>query len=399
MPSLPDDVVKSLVRGVGSFMRKTPANELPRSLRALRNFREKALLSQSDQVLAALEDKALRARLVDWLGDKPALSRSDARALEVAARREDGWEEALSKGSNPKRATGKKAPSDETLKAKLQDYKERAAAARLELSKVRRETRTEVARHRREIDELVQESKRLAAEIKRLRGEVADARHQAKTAEARAERERRRVRAQEEKSEERQESLKARVRALKEENTELKRGVARSETRKKASSSGRRKTQRPAKRSPLPVPTGLLDDARETLKEWLSNHELTLVVDGYNVTKHEKGFGDLALEKQRDRLIAELQRLSARFAKASIVCVFDGTEVLPGTARRKKGRVKIEYSRAHETADDHIVALVKDLPPDPVVVVTSDRELQQRVRRLAATVATSPQLLEVARKA
>lgn len=37
------------------------------------------------------------------------------------------------------------------------------------------------------------------------------------------------------------------------------------------------------------------------------------------------------------------------------------------------------------------------MPPDPVVVVTNDRELQGRARRLGATIASSNQLLTLIR--
>jgi predicted RNA-binding protein with PIN domain len=401
MARLPDDVVKSLVRGVGAYMRKTPQNELPRSLRTLRNFREKALLEHAKQVLEALDDDALRARIVDWLGHKPALARADARTLEVATRREDGWEDALRSNATPKKTTKKRSVTDDSLRARVDEYKKRAAAAHTELRKVRQEARSEADRLRRDKEKMARELKSLAAEVKRARGEASQAGRRVKEAEAKAERERRRLNREAEtekrKSRERQDSLKQRLKALQEENAALK-ARARANVQKKAVARGK-KSDRPAKREQLPVPKGLLEDARETLKEWLSGTDLTLIVDGYNVTKHKEGFGDLSLAKQRDRLVAELQRLSARFPKASIVCVFDGNEVPPGTARRKKGRVKIEYSSPDEIADDHIVALVQELPPDPVVVVTSDRDLQRRVKKHAATIATSPQLLEVTRKA
>jgi len=43
------------------------------------------------------------------------------------------------------------------------------------------------------------------------------------------------------------------------------------------------------------------------------------------------------------------------------------------------------------------VGLLDELPPSPVVVVTSDQELQGRASALGATIATSGQLLELIR--
>jgi rRNA-processing protein FCF1 len=56
----------------------------------------------------------------------------------------------------------------------------------------------------------------------------------------------------------------------------------------------------------------------------------------------------------------------------------------------------VEYS-AGETADDHLIARLERLPPQPVIVVTNDKELQQRASALRATVASSDQLLALAR--
>jgi predicted RNA-binding protein with PIN domain len=77
--------------------------------------------------------------------------------------------------------------------------------------------------------------------------------------------------------------------------------------------------------------------------------------------------------------------------------VFDGSEVGPGTSRLARTRVRVEYSRAGEIADDHLMAKLASLPPDPVVLVTSDRELQERAGAEGATIASSAQLLDLAR--
>jgi predicted RNA-binding protein with PIN domain len=149
-------------------------------------------------------------------------------------------------------------------------------------------------------------------------------------------------------------------------------------------------------RTQLPVPKGRYEDDPETLSEWLDVPTVLLVIDGYNVTKAEGGFGDLSLEKQRERLIDEAMKL-ARRKKVKGHIVFDGAEIEGGGHRRPRGPLSVEYSKAGEIADNHIVALVESLPPVPVVVVTNDRELQDRVTTLGATAATSQQLLALLR--
>jgi predicted RNA-binding protein with PIN domain len=104
----------------------------------------------------------------------------------------------------------------------------------------------------------------------------------------------------------------------------------------------------------------------------------------------------MSLEDQRDRLVKEVTLL-ARTRKVPTTIVFDGSEVPPGTTRRSAGPVKVRYSAPEEIADDYIVKLVEEMPTFPVVVVTNDRELQHRVKRLGATVATSDQLLSLLR--
>ena len=95
------------------------------------------------------------------------------------------------------------------------------------------------------------------------------------------------------------------------------------------------------------------------------------------MTKAERGFGELKLEVQRDRLIKG-DRALARRKKVTGTIVFDGNEVPPGTSRNRRGPVRVEFSAPDEIADDHIVALLESPSgPDPVVLVTNDRELQE----------------------
>ncbi|MDQ3915813.1 MAG: NYN domain-containing protein, partial [Actinomycetota bacterium] len=156
-----------------------------------------------------------------------------------------------------------------------------------------------------------------------------------------------------------------------------------------------RKAQAPPRR-PLPVPPGLLADDPLTLEAWLDAPDVHLLVDGYNVTKAPEGFPDLDLPSQRERLVEQLEKLTLR-KNVTTTVVFDGSEVGPGRSRLGRRRVRVEYSRPGEIADDHLMAKLRSSPPHPVVLVTSDRELQERAAAEGATIAVSAQLLELAR--
>ncbi|HEV2089110.1 MAG TPA: NYN domain-containing protein, partial [Cryptosporangiaceae bacterium] len=115
-----------------------------------------------------------------------------------------------------------------------------------------------------------------------------------------------------------------------------------------------------------------------------------LVVDGYNVTK--TGFGETSLEQQRTRLVTGLGGLAAQH-NAEVTVVFDGAERLPVAPVSPRG-VRVLFSRPGETADTLIRRLVRAEPPGrPVVVVSSDNEVADGVRRCGAHPVPSAVLL------
>jgi predicted RNA-binding protein with PIN domain len=121
------------------------------------------------------------------------------------------------------------------------------------------------------------------------------------------------------------------------------------------------------------------DPAR--LDQLLALPRAHLVVDGYNVTK--TGFGDLPLEQQRHRLVTGLGGLAAQTG-SEVTVVFDGAERLPAAPPAPRG-VRVLFSRPRETADEVIRRLVRAEPRGrPVVVVSSDREVADGVRRSGA---------------
>jgi predicted RNA-binding protein with PIN domain len=116
-----------------------------------------------------------------------------------------------------------------------------------------------------------------------------------------------------------------------------------------------------------------------------------LIVDGYNVSK--AGYPELTLYDQRTRLIARLGVLAARTA-AEVTCVFDGAAVHAAADRRPRG-VRVLFSDPGVTADEVIRSLVAAEPSGrPLVVVSSDREVADGVRRRGAHPVPATVLLE-----
>ncbi|HEU4422757.1 MAG TPA: NYN domain-containing protein [Pilimelia sp.] len=121
------------------------------------------------------------------------------------------------------------------------------------------------------------------------------------------------------------------------------------------------------------------DPAR--LDQLLALPRVHLLVDGYNVTK--RGFAEISLEQQRHRLVSALGGIAAQTG-AEVTAVFDGAERVHGLPPAPRG-VRVLFSRKGQTADDLIRRLVRAEPAGrPVVVVSSDREVADGVRRHGA---------------
>jgi predicted RNA-binding protein with PIN domain len=106
-----------------------------------------------------------------------------------------------------------------------------------------------------------------------------------------------------------------------------------------------------------------------------------LIVDGYNVTK--RGFAEMSLEQQRKRLITGLGGIAAQTGD-EVTVVFDGAERVHGLPPAPRG-VRVLFSRKGDTADELIRQLVRAEPSGrPLVVISSDREVADGVRRHGA---------------
>jgi predicted RNA-binding protein with PIN domain len=391
MGDLPEDVLAALARGVGAYIRAHPAHELPPELKRFRSFRPQALTPHRATLIAALDNDATRARIKHWLEtEKPSLGKGEAAALSVATTRDDGWEAEL-QGSAKQRPKPKasKAADD----SKLDAEREKTRRAKDDLKKARDELRLAEQRSAARISELEGALADLKKKLEAAERKVADASKSAAESIDRAEREQRKAKKAVEKAHEERDAARKEAKDLRKDLN-----VARPKTAEPSPAPRKRAKKRatPKDRTPLNVPKGRLGDDPATLKKWLDRDDVRLVIDGYNVAKADGGFEDLQLESQRERLIDALFKL-AKMTDTETIVVFDA-QLVPGRrARKMKRPVVIEWSNPGQIADDYIISRLEELPKEPVILVTNDKELQERGRELAATIATSQQLLALIR--
>lgn len=397
--AVPEAAVPLVVKGLGAYMRAAPVLDLPPDVRRLRNFHQKMLMAHADEVVGLLDDEAVRALVLHWLDeDTPSLPKKQEQALRVAAARADGWEDALSEVAGPVKGTD---PA-QGLRDALQRETEKTAAAKEEARRAKESSRKSLADERAATKELRKELQTARREAAASAAEAAQARSEAERVLAEAEKLARRSRKEAAAAEEREREATRQLRSVRKELNAARRRIAELEQSLEKAAQARRAQSTPKKsapsgpRRPLPVPQGRFEDDPLTLDAWLDAPGVHLLVDGYNVTKSPEGFPDLDLASQRERLLEQLERLALRKGVPTTV-VFDGSDVAPGRSRPGRMRVRVEYSRPGEIADDHLIAKLASLPPDPVVLVTGDRELQERAGAEGATVAVAAQLLELAR--
>lgn len=390
-----------LARGIGAYIHSTPSNELPGDLKRWRKFRPQSLAARADEVLPVLDDEVTRGLVGEWLDDRPKLAKRDAELLRAAIEAGEGWREtAESLAASTRSARAERPDPAEQLKQRAERERERAVAAKDELRRNREEARAALTAERQRARRLTSDLADARRELERTKVALRRTEEERERHASQRERDARRHKTTLEKARADADAVRARLRDARRESAELRqrvRELERAVARSRRAQGAPDADIEPRERSSLAPPKGLLDDAPETLEAWLRRDDVTLLVDGYNVTKSKEGYPELSLAAQRERLVDETARLARRFdVRATIV--FDGSDVPPGTKRRTSRGVKVVYSRKGETADDHLVAVVQGLPPSPVVVVTSDKELQARAAELGATIAGSRQFLALVRK-
>lgn len=397
---LPEDIRSALVETAGVYVGRAPTLDLPKNLRRLKGFRPKALARHGDELLALFEDEAQRGLIAQALDDDLLrLSKRSERITRVALARADGWVESLIAMSEVASEAAPQPTND--LASELERERGKVKEARAEARKARNVARAEIEAHRLRTRELERELAAAGATYERERALRAAERVESEKNIEDMRRRARRLERDAAGAKSGREDARAEAKSLRKEVARLTRELdeARAAVRTPARSqkaSRHLRPRPPESRAPLAVPKGLLAEARATLDLWLKEPGVSLLVDGYNVSKTEAAFGALSLEHQRTRLVDEIDRL-ARTRSIPVTVVFDGAIIGPGRARRARRTVEVAYSRPPETADDHLVALLDEAPNFPVVVVTDDRELQGRCMELGATIARVDQLLALIR--
>jgi hypothetical protein len=124
---------------------------------------------------------------------------------------------------------------------------------------------------------------------------------------------------------------------------------------------------------PLVLPEEFAPDTTAAAR-WLLDGAQVLLVDGYNVSLALRAGHPLI--EQRRWLVERLRPLASR-GKAAPVVVFDGEGA--GRTQRDPSGVEVRFTASGVIADDEIVFAVA-ATDEPVLVITDDVELQQRVR-------------------
>ncbi|WBB75247.1 NYN domain-containing protein [Micromonospora sp. WMMD1128] len=417
-PTLPEPVRQRIVALTAAVLPGLPADEVPVPLRRIAKFAPNRRARLGAPVIAAqltadpLFRQRVTARVLADAGDLGAAvvegtAPAAADPVEVAAlaylARPRGWRELIEASGAAVRAEADSAVVAELVR----EAEQRAgraehdrAVARVEAEKLR----DELARVREELGQLREEARQLARTLRETQARerkatemLATERGRAARAAADADAELRRARARLAEAE--AAAGVARASAKEARSVDDARLWLLLETIGQAAVGLRRELALdpvdtlPADfvadayaDQPGVAPAGASTRARDTddparLDQLLALPRAHLVVDGYNVTK--RGFGEMSLEQQRKRLITGLGGIAAQTGD-EVTVVFDGAERIHGLPPAPRG-VRVLFSRKGETADELIRRLVRAEPAGrPVVVVSSDREVADGVRRHGA---------------
>ncbi|MFJ8687117.1 NYN domain-containing protein [Micromonospora wenchangensis] len=417
-PVLPEPVRQRIVALTAAVLPGLPADEVPVPLRRVAKFAPNRRARLGGSVIAAqltadpLFRQRVTARVLTDAGDLGAAvvegtAPAAADPVEVAALaylvRPRGWRELIDASGAAVRAEADSAVVAELVR-EAEQRATRAehdrAVARVEADKLR----DEVARVREELGQLREENRQLQRGLRETQARerratelLATERGRAARAAADSDAELRRARARLAEAE--AAAGVARANAKEARSVDDARLWLLLETIGQAAVGLRRElaldpvdklpadfvadafTDAPAAAQGGPAARARDTDDPARLDQLLALPRAHLVVDGYNVTK--RGFGEMSLEQQRKRLITGLGGIAAQTGD-EVTVVFDGAERMHGLPPTPRG-VRVLFSRKGETADELIRRLVRAEPPGrPVVVVSSDREVADGVRRHGA---------------
>jgi predicted RNA-binding protein with PIN domain len=394
--ALPPDIRAALVEGLGAYIAQAAHLDLPKKLRRLKGFTPKGLARHGTELLQLLDDETQRKLILQSLDDDDLrLSKRNAKVLRIALERTDGWDDQLRAMSKSPEEGGTATGPD--VGKQLERERRKVKEAREEARRAKDAARVEVETSARRVEELERAIAASEGELKKVRADLKAAAAAANRATDALERRQRRAQREVETARAARDESRAEAKSLRKEVARLSRELAAATVTDKPPPTKRAAPPKePKVRRSLDVPKGLMAESRETLERWLKEPGVSLLIDGYNVSKSEGGFGEISLEHQRNRLIDEIDRLARRLKVPSTI-VFDGALMEPAAVRRKRRTVVVAYSKPPEIADDHLVALLEERPNYPVIVVTNDRELQDKSVALGATIARSEQLLAIIR--
>ncbi len=416
---LPDAVRTRVIALAADALGRLAPEHLPASLKRVASFApgRRAKLAGS-QIAAVLEtDEGFRERvaaqvradvveLVDALeaGTTPAAGDPVELAAVAFLFRPDGWEDVVDGVSS--------AVAQESESASSRQAREQVERLKAQLASVQEELRTVRAQHRQELALLKSENSTLRHKLGDARVRVREAeeasgraqdeldrtRRSSAAATAAAETEARRLRARvdeleaevagtrrSEKASRGQEALRARL--LLDTLLDTAQGLRRELALPPVEGSPADLVEAHVAEQGSRTSSGhgsMAADDPALLEQLLALPRVHLVVDGYNVTK--AAYGELPLEKQRERLSNGLAALASR-SRCETTVVFDAADKVERPLVNRPRNVRVLFSPVGVIADDVIRELVAAEPVGrPVVVVTSDQAVVRDVVRDGARV-------------
>lgn len=164
-------------------------------------------------------------------------------------------------------------------------------------------------------------------------------------------------------------------------------GAARTASERRGAGRDRR-TGRQRRRQPS-LPPGLFADSPEARRHLVGDPAVLVVVDGYNLAR--EAWTGLTPEEERRRTVVLLEEVAHR-SGAAVTVVFDGDDAAVAPAASRV--VRVRFSATGVTADEDIAALLATVPADqPVLVVSTDREVADDARAQGALVLSSAEYL------
>jgi hypothetical protein len=388
MAGLPPDVLKAIdlpVRQVRKALRELDPKEVPASLRKVAATEGGGLPPPLlAKLLAELDgNQWLRERLVEQLED-----RIEPTTASFLTRGEGWWLDLAAAAVESARYRPTPPAGDEVaeLRKKLATTSDRLVAAKAERDRLRIELKESQAARARLVDPDVAgaELDALTAENRRLVAALADMEARVVAADERADS--LRLRAREAATPQMPSHPRPRAvgtgdpvvvaRRLDTEIAALATGLSLADV----AEPGAVAEVGSVPSQPLKLPPGLAPDRPEAVG-WLLRlpDAVRVIVDGYNLT-YLLDRVDFHGGEARRRLVSLLGRLASRKPHRFLV-VFDSMQP-PGSPARM-GDVEVVFTSG-EKADDRIVELAAAGADLPVVVITNDRELRERVEAVGA---------------